>query len=107
MNAPIHTPAWYRYQVYRFSGLSVLNFHGVTDGRYGGTLLPDSLGEFVRRQCPERGMPYIQGPILGGHDADTLRAHLGELGIKVWVEITTGNSYLAYRGLDVYIKAPF
>ncbi len=106
MNAPVLTPSWSRYQVFRYVGLSILNFHGVTDARYEGTLLPVSLGEFIRQQYQERDLPYLQGPILGGHDADSLRAHLGALGIKVWVEITTGSSYNAFRGLDAYIKAP-
>ena len=106
MNAPILTPAWYRYEVYRYVGLSLLNFHGITDSRYEGTLLEDSLGVFIGRQYEAQGKAYVQGPILGGYDADSLRYHFGEIGIKCWVEITTGLSYLAYRGLDVYIKAP-
>ena len=105
-NAAVLTPAWYHYQVYRYVGLSVLNFHGIIDSEYEGTLLADSLGDFVRRQYEAQGKAYVQGPILGGHDADSLRYHFGELGIKCWVEITTGLSYVAYRGLDVYIKVP-
>ena len=106
IGSPVLIPSWSRFQVYRYVGLSVLNFHGVSDSRYQGTLLPVSLGDFIREQYRERDLPYMQGPILGGHDADSLRAHFGALGIRVWVEITTGNSYLAFRGLDAYVKAP-
>ena len=102
----IHTPAWYHYHVYRYQGLSLMNYHGLADSRYEGTLLSEKLGEFIRRQYHERGVAYSLGASSGGYDADSLRSQLGQLGIKVWVEVTSGYSYLAYRGLDVFIKAP-
>ena len=52
----------------------------------------------------QKGIDFRLDPKFRGAVLAPLRALLCRLGVPVWAEITVGNSYLAYRGLDAYIR---
>ena len=101
----ITAPEWCFYTVFWFAGLVLLNFAGIGQRKYNGTELEMPLGILLRTACESQGiqfLPYVQ--ITGGSYHRSLRQLLYDLGIFAHLEITTGLSWRAYRGLDAYLK---
>ena len=104
INAPVRVPSWTKYAVWEYRDLSIMNFHGVTQSLYQGYRLQEDLGAWIRSQHTRLGKVFMQTPIVGGIDHDSLRVAFATLGIPFWLEITVGHSLLAFCGLDVYVK---
>jgi hypothetical protein len=104
INAPVRTPAWARYAVWEYRDLSIMNFYGVTQNLYQGYRLTEDLYGWIQQQHTKLGKVWMQTPIVGGIDHDSLRVALASLGIPVWLEISVGHSLKAYHALDAYIK---
>ena len=103
----IERPAWADYHVYRFQGLGLMNFHGITDPQYSGMKLDGTLWDELQKVYQGQNRKFKAPCIMSGDDADSLREILLELRINVWLEITTGHSMLVYRGIDAYVKVSY
>ncbi len=102
----IDNPEWLHMPVWWFRGMSVMNFCFL-DSEYQGHELPETFGQILEGMCREKsvlGWPEQYCRIEGGHYLASLRDLLPELGIANWVEVTSGHSWHAFRGLDVYFR---
>ena len=107
---PILTPHWMLYEVYWFPTLVLGNFKGITEARYSPTLLPGTFGEFLGQYFASKGVSptdwrrrYCQP--REGYFRTSLRILLQqEFSVRYWMEIVAGRSWLAFRGLDVYVS---
>ena len=101
-------PGWLQYVCFFCPGLCILNWQGMTDGRYGAQR--DSigiLGDLLDKLCAVNGMRdwrsmyavVRNGPYMGG-----LCNLLRRLGVPVWLELASGSSRHVYAGLDVFVR---
>ena len=100
----IEKPYWKDLEVHWYPGLAFLNFNGLHDPTYQGRTLPLLFGEYLEQACIRQDVAYYTAPVFGGAVLSPLRDLLRRLGLPVWAEITAGNSFHAYRGLDAYIR---
>ena len=100
--------AWMYLQCWRFNGLALLNFQGMTDPAYAQSASPiGTLQELLDVNAGVLGIGdwrrefgFLRGgPYLGG-----LRALLLRAGTPVWLEIASGSSRRVYAGLDVFVR---
>ena len=99
-------PSWLWYEVWWFRGMAFLNWYGITDPAHQGVFV-GYLGDVLHRLCSSQGMSQWRSQychIQHGQYRQGLRNLLPRLGIHNWCEITSGLSWRAYCGLDVYLR---
>ena len=103
----IRHPGWWRYHVYWFEGLAMHNVKDMIE-RHGGILLGTAEEvldkEWARRHIDGRTWRSRYLPQPGFAHLLPLWSMLHDLQVVTWTLYTTGLSWHAYRGIDVYIR---
>lgn len=100
-------PEWLYFAVYWYPGLALWNIAGLMDPKYVVSETPRPLWCLLETIFQKRGNPnWRQQYCTMDHGAyhDSFRTLLLDIGVKVWVELTTGLSYQQFRALDAYCK---
>ena len=104
----IHEPAWMRNLCYKYNGLALLNFEGLTDPKYAESAQPIGyLQDLLDEYCPSVGIPDWRqryGQLRGGPYLQGLRELFRRLEVPVFLEISSGSSRRVYAGFDVYVR---
>ena len=100
----VSEPHWVHYQLWWYEGLAFMNLHGITESRYKGTQMQQTLGMLLD-ELTGRAWRQVYGNLRSGYYLESLRRLLRDaLGAYVWAEFTIGFSWRAYRALDFYLK---
>jgi hypothetical protein len=104
----INNPAWTRNLCYRYDGLALLNWRGLTDPMYAQSAQDIGyLQDLLYIHCPRAGIPDWRrqfGQLRGGPYLGGLRDLLRRLGVPVFFEIASGSSRIVYAAFDVYVR---
>jgi hypothetical protein len=104
---PIHDPEWRYFTVYWYPGCTQWNIHALSSSQYDPQELPEKLGGVLERRATDLGITDFRAKYcvtMRGNYYEGLRRCMHELGMPNWMELTTGISWQAYRGIDVYVK---
>ena len=100
----VSEPRWVHYQLWWYEGLAFMNLRGITESRYNGTQMQQTLGMLLD-ELTGREWRRVYGNLRSGYYLESLRRLLRDaLGAYVWAEFTIGFSWRAYRALDFYLK---
>ena len=104
----ITQPFWFKFAVYQFQNMALLNLASFQDTRYQGHQPSPDLESFFDTKVFTKNPQWRNQYCLvsgGGYLFDSLRnVMVHGMHANVWVELTVGRSWRAYGGLDVYLR---
>ena len=104
----VRRPGWWRYDVFWFEGLAMTNVKDMIEQAHGGIHLGPAEAvldeEWRRRRIDGNTWRKKYLPQPGSSHLMPLWGMLHDLHVATWTLYTTGLSWHAYRGIDVYIR---
>ena len=91
-------PFWYAFEAWFIPGVFLPDFWGVKHLWHDAEWLGSAQEFFHSFHIPA----YL--PQVGRWYYDTLRLSLRAFGVDNWIELSCGYSWIAYRGLDFYLR---